>query len=54
MNARPLIAALLLATGGGAFAQGSESAGAINAGQVGEQADGFLFVLLNVPDRIRA
>jgi len=54
MNARALIAALLLATSGGAFAQGTESAGAINAGQVGEQADGFLRVRVNVPNRIRA
>jgi uncharacterized protein YdbL (DUF1318 family) len=54
MNARPLIAALLLATSGGAFAQGSERAGAINAGQVGEQANGFLGVHGNVPDRICA
>lgn len=54
MNAGPLIAALLLATSGAAFAQGSERAGAINAGQVGEQANGFLGVHGNVPDRICA
>ena len=54
MNARPLIAARLLATSGGAFAKGSERAGAINAGQFGEQANGFLGVHGNVPDRIRA
>ncbi|MFZ4746145.1 MAG: DUF1318 domain-containing protein [Sphingomonas sp.] len=54
MNARPLIAARLLATSGGAFAKGSERAGAINAGQVGEQANGFLGVHGNVPDRVRA
>ncbi len=54
MNAKALIAALLLATGGIADAQGSELAAAIAAGQVGEQADGFMGVRGNVPERIRA
>jgi uncharacterized protein len=54
MNAKPLIAALLLATGGMAFAQGSELAAAIDAGQVGEQADGFLGVRGSVSEKIRA
>ncbi len=54
MNAKPMIAALLLATGGIALAQGSELAAAIDSGQVGEQADGFLGVRGSVPDKIRA
>lgn len=58
MTAKPMIAALLLATGfapaGMALAQGSELAAAIDAGQVGEQADGFLGVRGSVPDKIRA
>ena len=54
MNAKPLIAALLLATGGMAFAQGAELAAAIDGGQVGEQADGFLGVRGSVSDKIRA
>ncbi len=58
MTAKPMIAALLLATGlvpaGMALAQGSELAAAIDGGQVGEQADGFLGVRGNVPDKIRA
>lgn len=54
MNAKPIIAALLLASGGVAMAQGSELAAAINAGQVGERADGFLGVRGSVPDKIRA
>lgn len=54
MNAKPIIAALMLATGGTVLAQGSELAAAIDGGQVGEQADGFLGVRGNVPDKIRA
>lgn len=54
MNARPVIAALLFATSGVALAQGSDLAAAINAGQIGEQADGFLGVRGSVSDRIRA
>ena len=54
MNAKPMIAALLLATGGIAFAQGSELAAAIDGAQVGEQADGFLGVRGSVSDKIRA
>ena len=58
MNAKPLITAFLLAAGvvsaGVALAQGSELAAAIDAGQVGEQADGFLGVRGTVPDKIRA
>jgi uncharacterized protein len=54
MNAKPIIAALLLATGGIALAQGGALAGAIDTGQVGEQADGFLGVRGAVSDAIRA
>ncbi len=54
MNAKSMIAALLLATGGMALAQGSELAAAIDGGQVGEQADGFLGVRGSVSDKIRA
>jgi uncharacterized protein len=54
MNVKPMIAALLLAAGGVALAQGSELAAAIDAGQVGEQADGFLGVRGSVADKIRA
>ena len=54
MNAKPMIAALLLASSGAVLAQGTELAAAINAGQVGEQADGFLGVRGAVSDKIRA
>lgn len=54
MNTKPVIAALLLATGGVAMAQGSELAAAIDAAQVGEQADGFLGVRGTVSDKIRS
>ena len=54
MNAKPMIAALLLATSGVALAQGSELAAAIDSGAVGEQADGFLGVRGSVSDKIRA
>ena len=54
MTAKPMIAALLLATGSMALAQGSELAAAIDSGAVGEQADGFLGVRGSVPDKLRA
>ena len=54
MNVKLVIAALFLATSGIALAQGSELAAAIDAGQVGEQADGFLGVRGSVPDKIRS
>jgi len=54
MNVRPLIAAMLLATSGSAYAQGSDLAAAISAGQVGEQADGYLGVRGSIPEKIRA
>lgn len=53
MNASPLIAAVLLVSSA-ALAQGPELAAAIDAGQVGEQADGFLGIRGSVPDKIRA
>jgi uncharacterized protein YdbL (DUF1318 family) len=54
MNAKLIIAATLLATGGIATAQTSGLAAALAAGQVGEQADGFLGVRSTVSDGIRA
>ncbi len=54
MNARPLIAAMLLAAGGIVHAQGSELSAAISAAQVGEQADGYMGVRGSVPEKIRA
>ena len=54
MNAKLIIAASLLATGGIATAQTSRIAAALAAGQVGEQADGFLGVRSTVSDGIRA
>lgn len=58
MNAKLSIAALLLAAGvvpaGVALAQGADLANAIDAGQVGEQADGFLGVRGTVGDKLRA
>lgn len=54
MNAKLIIATALLATAGIASAQGSGLAAAIAAGQVGEQADGFLGVRGSVSDGVRA
>ncbi len=54
MNAKPIIAALLVAAAGMAHAQGSELASAIASGQVGEQADGFMGVRGNVSEKLRA
>jgi len=54
MNAKLIITAALLATGGVAAAQGSGLAAALAAGQVGEQADGFLGVRGTVSAGVRA
>ena len=54
MTAKPLIVLLLLATGGIAMAQASALSAAIDAAQIGEQADGFLGVRGTVPDKVRA
>ena len=44
MNAKPVLMAMLLTVGGAALAQGAGVAAALDAGQVGEQADGYLGV----------
>lgn len=54
MNAKLIITAALLATGGIALAQASGIPAALAAGQVGEQADGFLGVRGTVSDGVRA
>ena len=54
MTAKPLIVLLLLATSGIAMAQASALSAAIDAAQIGEQADGFLGVRGTVPDKVRA
>ena len=54
MTAKPLIVLLLLATGGIAMAQASALSAAIDAAQIGEQADGFLGARGTVPDKVRA
>lgn len=54
MNAKLIVTVALLATAGIASAQGSGLAAALSAGQVGEQADGFLGVRGSVSDGVRA
>ncbi len=54
MNIRAISAAVLLVIAGSASAQGSEVVAAMAAGQVGEQADGFMGVRGSVSDAIRA
>lgn len=54
MNAKVIIAVLLAAAAPAAQAQSSAVAGAIAAGQIGEQADGYLGVRASVSAPVRA
>lgn len=54
MNAKSFITAALVAIASSAVAQGTNVVAAMSAGQVGEQADGFMGVRGSVSDAIRS
>ena len=54
MNAKPILAAFLLVLGGVAVAQTAGVTAALDAGQVGEQADGYLGVRGTVSPAVKA